>query len=40
MLFARAAVLDGWAGIRYSWMISRYEAWVAKAMRQTKSGAA
>jgi glycosyltransferase involved in cell wall biosynthesis len=36
LLIVRMAILDGWPGIRYSWMISRYEAWVKQAMRAAK----
>ena len=39
MLFVRLAVLDGWSGVRYSWMISRYEAWVARAISKVKPDA-
>ncbi len=32
MMMVRMAFLDGPAGIRYSWMISRYESWVNQEM--------
>ena len=42
MMAVRLAFLDGWSGIRYSWMISRYESWIQDNRRalRGKHGAA
>ena len=32
----RLAFLDGWSGIRYSLMISRYEGWIQDNMKMLR----
>lgn len=36
MMLIRLAFLDGWPGIQYCWMISRYESWVQREMKLLK----
>ena len=38
MMAVRLAFLDGWSGIRYSLMISRYEGWIQDNMKTLRRG--